>query len=119
MSERVTGAAQELQEIAERIQAWQEAHGLSMARLLREFRELGSDKTYRDLRTGRIEGYDLEKQLAAYRAVWAEIEARDEVEGGREEIYADLSMVRAVREAALGAMRSNGTNRVVLVTGDR
>ena len=107
----------ELTDLARRIHAWQERGGLTNARLLREFRELGSDRTFRDLRSGRLEGYDPARQLEAYRAVWAQIEAR-EGQAAEEPVYADLDAVRLVREAALAAMRATGINRVVMVTGD-
>lgn len=106
-----------LVDLAKRIHAWQERAGLTTARLIREFRGLGSDKTYRDLRAGRLEGYDREQQLAAYRAVLAQIEAREGQEEARP-VWPDLEAVQLVRDAALVAMRAAGSNRVVLVTGD-
>ena len=107
----------ELTDLAKRIHAWQERGGLTTARLIREFRGLGSDRTYRDLRAGRLDGYDREQQLAAYRAVLAQIEAR-EGQAAADPIWPDLEAVQLVREATLAAMRTNGSNRVVIVTGD-
>lgn len=107
----------ELTDLAKRIHAWQERCGLTTARLIREFRGLGSDRTYRDLRAGRLEGYDREQQLAAYRAVMAQIEARDDGPAA-DPVWPDLEAVQLVREATLAAMRTNGSNRVVIVTGD-
>jgi DNA transposition AAA+ family ATPase len=106
----------ELVDLARRIHAWQERCGIKTPALIREFKGVGSDRTFRDLREGKIEGYDEETQLCAYRAVWAEIESRDE-RAAEEPIYADLSTVDDIRQAALGAMRTNGSNRVVIVLG--
>jgi type II secretory pathway predicted ATPase ExeA len=107
----------ELTDLARRIHAWQERAGLTTARLIREFRGLGSDRTYRDLRAGRHEGYDREQQLAAYRAVMAQIEARDDGPTA-DPVWPDLEAVNLVRDAIVAAMRTNGSNRVVFVTGD-
>ncbi len=43
--------------------------------MIRDYPGLGSDKTYGRLREGHTEEYDIETQLASYRAVWAVIEA--------------------------------------------
>ena len=67
----------ELTDLARRIHAWQERQQIKTPALIREFRLIGSDKTYRDMRTGKTETYDEEQQLINYRAVWSEIEARD------------------------------------------
>ena len=117
MNENTNTNDAELTDLARRIHAWQERSGLTTARLIREFRGLGSDKTFRDLRGGLLDGYDRAQQLDAYRAVWAMIEARDDG-AAAEPVYGDLDAVRALREAAIAAMRTTGSNRVVLVTGD-
>ena len=106
----------ELIDLARRIHAWQERGGVKTPALIREFKGIGSDTTFRDLREGRIERYDYEQQLANYRAVWAEIEARDE-RAAEEPLYSDLSAVHNIRLASLEAMRTNGSNRVVMAFG--
>lgn len=108
--------AGELRDLACRIHAWQEREGMKTPQLIREFRGVGSERTFRDLREGKVDRYDVEQQLANYRAVWAEIEARDE-RAAEEPIYDDLSTVQAVRMATLRAMRNSGINRVVIATG--
>jgi ribosomal protein S8 len=106
----------EVTDLARRIHAWQERGAIKTPALIRDFRGIGSEKTYRDLRNGNLDGYDCEQQLANYRAVWAEIEARDS-RAAEEPVYDDLSAVQAVRLAALRAMRNTGINRVVIVLG--
>lgn len=109
-------AAEELRDLACRIHAWQEREGLKAAQMIREFRGLGSERTFRDLREGKVERYDAEQQLTSYRQVWAEIEARDD-RAADEPLHDDLSTVLAVRAAVLRAMKSTGINRVVIATG--
>lgn len=112
-----TEASAELIDLARRIHAWQDRMGIKTPALIREFRGIGSDKTFRDLRNGDLAaGYDVDQQLANYRAAWAEIEARDE-RAAEEPIYDDLSAVSEIRRAAIGAMRTIGSNRVVLAFG--
>ena len=106
----------ELTDLARQIYAWQERTGFKTPALIREFRGIGSDKTSRDLRGGKTDGYDVEQQLANYRAVWAEIEARDE-RAADEPVFENLSAVTQMRMAALRAMRNNGINRVVIILG--
>jgi DNA transposition AAA+ family ATPase len=106
----------EVTDLARRIHAWQERGAIKTPALIRDFRGIGSEKTYRDLRNGNLDGYDCEQQLANYRAVWAEIEARDS-RAAEEPVYDDLSAVQSVRLAALRAMRNTGINRVVIVLG--
>jgi DNA transposition AAA+ family ATPase len=104
----------ELIDLARRIHAWQERSEIKTPALIREFRGIGSDTTYRDMRAGKTERYDEEQQLQAYRAVWAQIEARDE-RAAEEPVYEDLSSVMEIRRAALEAMRTSGSNRVVII----
>ena len=41
--------AEELIETAAKIAAWGEAHGMSRAQLVRNFTDLGSEKSFRDI----------------------------------------------------------------------
>jgi len=84
--------------------------------MIRDYPGLGSDKTYSALRAGKLADYDVETQLANYRAVWAVIEATSNPAEG-EEIYEDLHAVLQLRRATLEAMRATGNARVVIVSG--
>ena len=108
--------AQECQALARRMAAYGEARGWGLARLCREFPALGSDRTLRDMRDGRFEGYDLAAMLADLRAAAALVDDLAQ-EGGEERVFDTLGTVEAVRRACLAAMRSWGTNRVVVVQG--
>ena len=53
----------ELVEIAAKIAAWGESHGMSRAQLVRNFADLGSEKSFRDISAGNLEGYNAENQI--------------------------------------------------------
>ena len=107
----------ELVEIAAKIAAWGEAHGMSRAQLVRNFTDLGSEKSFRDISAGQLEGYNAENQLTKYRAVYATMEELAN-QGGEEKIYDDLGTVVKIRRAFLGVVKATGTNRVLIVQGE-
>jgi DNA transposition AAA+ family ATPase len=107
---------QDLQALASKIHAYANKNGIALSKMIRDFPALGSEKTWRDLREGRPDGYDIESQLANYRAAWATIE---EIGGSAtgEPIYDTLKPVIQMRSAFLDATKCSGTNRVVIVQG--
>ena len=107
----------ELVETAAKIAAWGEAHGMSRAQLVRNFTDLGSEKSFRDISAGQLEGYNAENQLTKYRAVYATMEELAN-QGGEEQIYDDLGTVVKIRRAFLGVVKATGTNRVLIVQGE-
>jgi len=107
----------ELTDIAAKIAAWGEAHGMSRAQLVRNFSDLGSEKSFRDIAAGNLEGYNAENQLSKYRAVYATMEELSN-QGGEEQIYDDLGTVVKIRRAFLGVVKATGTNRVLIVQGE-
>ena len=107
----------ELVEIAATIAAWGESHGMSRAQLVRNFTDLGSEKSFRDISAGQLEGYNAENQLTKYRAVYATMEELAN-QGGEEKIYDDLGTVVKIRRAFLGVVKATGTNRVLIVQGE-
>ena len=110
--------AGELVETAARIAAWGEARGMSRAQLVRSFADLGSEKSFRDIQAGQLEGYNAGNQLAKYRAVLATMEELAERCGGGEQVYDDLGTVVRIRRAFLGVVKAAGTNRVLIVQGE-
>lgn len=104
-------------ELAQRINRFAVRRGWSKGRLCREYPALGSERTFRDMMAGRCDGYDVANQIASLKTVWAEIE---EVSGdGHEEtIYDDLTPVASLNAACLGAMKTWGINRVVIVLAE-
>ena len=110
-------AESELVETAAKIAAWGESHGMSRAQLVRNFTDLGSEKSFRDISAGNLEGYNAENQLTKYRAVYATMEELAN-QGGEERIYDDLGTVVKIRRAFLGVVKATGTNRVLIVQGE-
>ena len=111
------GIENELVETAAKIAAWGESHGMSRAQLVRNFTDLGSEKSFRDISGGQLEGYNAENQLTKYRAVYATMEELAN-QGGEERIYDDLGTVVKIRRAFLGVVKATGTNRVLIVQGE-
>ena len=111
------GIENELVETAAKIAAWGESHGMSRAQLVRNFTDLGSEKSFRDISAGTLEGYNAENQLTKYRAVYATMEELAN-QGGEERIYDDLGTVVKIRRAFLGVVKATGTNRVLIVQGE-
>ena len=89
--------AQECQALARRMAAYGEARGWGLARLCREFPALGSDRTLRDMRDGRFEGYDLAARLADLRAAAALVDDLAQ-EGGEERVFDTLGTVELGHE---------------------
>lgn len=109
---------EELTDLAGRIRAWQEARKLSTAEMLRRFPGLGSDKTYGRICKGDLDELDIERQLAAYRAVAALAESITGREEAEEEIYKDLTPVLLLRRALLDILEEKSVARVILLEGD-
>ena len=103
-----------LVDLAKWVYAWQCQKELRDAQMIRKFPGLGSSKTYRDIRAGKVESYDVERWLSEYRMIKNEVEVVEQ-EHRAEEVFEDLSTVVQLRRAALGAMATNGSNRVVIV----
>ena len=110
--------ADELVALANTIRDWQEAKKLSDAELLRRFGGLGSDKTYRRIRARDLAEFDLERQLANYRAVWALIESMTGRERDEEPLYDDLSTVVQLKRALLDIIECRTIRRVILVEAE-
>ena len=111
------GKLTEIADLAKRINAFAVRKGWSKARLCREKPTLGSERTYRDMLSGKSDGYDTDRQLLNLRMVWAEIEELAGP-GETEVVFDDLAPVSQVGTACLGAMRNWGINRVVIVLGE-
>lgn len=106
-------------ELAAKIAAHAQARGWSLAKLVREFPALGSERTFRDMQDGRYKGYNLEAQEANLAAAASLIDDLTDAAGG-EGVCETLSAVLEVRRAALEAMSapSSDISRLVLVRGE-
>lgn len=115
---RNDAGAAALADLARRISDWAAARNVPTSRLCRDYPGLGSERTFRDLRAGRTEGYDVPSQLANYRAVWAVVEELAGTAGAEERVWDDLGPVVALRRAFASVAQAAGSNRVVVVQGD-
>lgn len=107
---------EELQAIACAIHEHAGRNNVGLARMVRDYPALGSERTWRDLREGRMDGYDVSAQLVNYRAALATIEEIGGADGG-EPVYDDLQPVVQLRRAFLETTKCAGTNRVLIVQG--
>ncbi len=112
-----TTAGERVAEAAARIMDWQKARGWTTARMIREFPDLGSDKTYNALANGKLEEYDADAWAARYEAVLALIQDADGSGAVAEERYDDLSGPRRVKRALLDLLEAQGNARVLVLEG--
>lgn len=116
MEHGLTGAAGELVEIARAMHDWQTARDWPDTRFCAEF-DVGSSKTYVALRDGKLDGYDVDRWLPAYRAAWAVIQLRSN-DGEDLPLFEDLTPVQRLRAAMTDAMRERGNDRLIILEGD-
>lgn len=107
---------QELRTLALEILEWADANDMTKAELLRQFPELGSDKTLGSIAANRMEELAVDKWLEAYRAVV------DKIAPGEEEnadpLYDDLSTTKAVRAQFTRLKMSRTSAKLVIVEGN-
>jgi len=108
----------ELTAAAARIWDWQQARGHTTARMIRDYPDLGSDKTYGLIRAGRLDELDAGAWHPRYLAVLAQIEDAPGEADAAEEIYEDLSAPRAVRRAMVDLFAARGNARVLVLLGE-
>lgn len=108
----------ELAALAQRIKDWQEHRGITTAALIRQYPDLGSDKTYGLLCRGEFGELDIERWLIAYRQAWVVMESLAEREAQNEDIYDDVTACVQLRHALMDILLERGSTRFVLVEGD-
>lgn len=116
-TEMIDAVRDELQSAAARIWDWQQARGWTTVRMIKEFPDLGSDKTYGAVRAGRLADLDAAAWHSRYLAVLALIEDRREEADAEETVYDDLSAPRAVRRAMVDLFAAGGNARVLVLLG--
>lgn len=112
--------AEQVIALAQKIYAWQRdpRNDLTDSEMLRRYKGLGSDKTFKRLVRGDAAELDAEGWLAKYSAVWRLIESLDEIRANEEDDILTLSGVNAVRRALLPVFKERDNNRLVFVQGD-
>lgn len=112
-------AINELHQLGSKIRDWQKSQlpELSDNKMISRFVGLGSTKTYLRVINGQTAELSIEKQLAAYRAVWQQIQ--EEAPKPVAEFRLDtLGTVAKARLACLEARSTQGNDRFVLIEGD-
>ena len=109
--------ADELRDLAQKVQEFQSVKKLSDSALARQVPSIGSTKTYRRILNGDLKELDLENQLHGYRAAVAFIESTAGDERQEEELYEDLFPVIQLRRAFFESTREAGVARVTFLLG--
>lgn len=109
-------AAEELFELAARVEAWRVGRGLSSAQLYRTIGGL-NDKTHKKLLAKDLTELRAENHVAKYRAALAEIEMFDRRQEA-EETLPDLPPTESVLLALRTLKLNRGNDRFVLIEGE-
>lgn len=113
-----TTSAEAVTALAGEIHAWQKSENLSDSEMLRRFRGLGSDKTYKRLVRGDTAELDTEGWLAKYATVLRLIGSLQEVPEEDDDDVLSLAGVTKARAALLRVMKEKQINRLIFVKGD-
>lgn len=115
MSTPTITPAQELRALAVDILEYAEASDLTKAELLRQFPELGSDKTLGSIAKGQTDELDLDKWLPAYQAVAARFIPTAEPE--TDPLYDDLSTTKTIRREFTRLKMSKTAAKLIIIEG--
>lgn len=112
----LTDNAGQLRAVAQNIETFRADLGMQKAPLLREYPELGSDKTYGKIISGKLEELDIESWLEKYQHVWAQIQHDDQ--GGDEGLIESLGAPVELCRSYLETRNEKGNGRFILVLGE-
>jgi type II secretory pathway predicted ATPase ExeA len=116
ISPTTTDAAGQLLAAAQFIETYRADLGLTKASLLRDYPELGSDKTYGKLVLGDASQLDVEKWLACYQHVWAQIQHDDQ--GADDGLIESLTAPVELCRSYLETRNERGNGRFILMLGE-
>lgn len=111
-----TDTASQLLAVAKNIETYRADLGLQKAPLLRDFPELGSDKTYGKIISGNLEQLDAASWLEKYQHVWNQIQ-HDE-QGGDDGLIECLAAPVELCRSYLETRNERGNGRFILMLGD-
>lgn len=112
----LAAGAKELVTLARQIEAWRTGRRVSLSRLVRDYPEVGSDRTYNKLLAGDTSQLNVERHLHNYRAAARRIdEARART--GREPLLRELRNAEEVRLAVAELHQVEGHDRLVVIEG--
>lgn len=108
-------AADQLRTVAKNIETYRTDLGLSKAALLRQYPELGSDKTNGKITEGNFDQLDVERWLEQYGHVWAQIQNEDQT---GDELIESLAAPVELCRSYLETRNERGNGRFILMLGD-
>lgn len=112
-----TDSARQLREVAAAIETYRADLGMSVAALLRDYPELGTDKTYGKITKGDFSELKIdERWLPAYIHVWQQIQNEDTVDASG--LLTDLTGPVELCRAYLETRNEKGNARFILLLGD-
>ncbi|WP_395737437.1 AAA family ATPase [Prosthecobacter sp.] len=111
-----TDPTSQLLAFAKNIETYRADLGTSKAVLLRDYPELGSDKTYGKIINGNLGELDTEKWAAAYEHVWQQIQHDDQ--GADEGLIENLSAPVELCRSYLETRNEKGNARFILILAD-
>jgi AAA domain-containing protein len=111
-----TDTLQQLRAVAANIETFRKDLGMQKAPLLRQYPELGSDKTYGKIISGSFDQLDAEKWFQAYEHVWNQIQHDDQ--GGDDGLIESLSAPVELCRSYLETRNEKGNARFILILGD-
>ena len=111
-----TDHAGQLLTAAKNIETFRADLGMQKAPLLRQYPELGSDKTYGKIISGNLEQLDIESWLEKYQHVWAQIQ-HDE-QGADDGLISDLIGPVELCRSYLETRNEKSNARFILVLGE-
>lgn len=108
----------ELHELALEAKKHQEKLGLSDSKFIKQFRGLGSTKTYNKVLKQDWQQVNVEGWLDRYKDAVAMMDGDEPSDNSRDPIYTNLTSVILLKEALIEAMNKTGHDRVVMMFGD-
>jgi len=111
-----TDSASQLLSAAQNIEVFRKDLNLTKAALLRQYPELGTDKTYGKITGGDLNQLDVEKWFEQYRHVWNQIQ-HDE-QGADDGLIEGLSAPVELCRSYLETRTERGNARFILILGD-
>lgn len=116
-TETTQDAERQLRGLAEHIDAYRQARGVTKAAWLKLYPDLGTDKTYNKIIAGILSELDTDRWVGQYQHVWRQIESVPS-DPGEDELYGEMEGPAQLCRAFVETARERGNARVLLLQGD-
>jgi hypothetical protein len=111
-----TDTASQLLHVARNIETFRADLGMQKAPLLRQYPELGSDKTYSKIVNGDLSQLDAESWLGKYQLIWSQIQMDEQ--GADDGLIECLTAPVELCRSYLETRQEKGNARFILILGD-